>query len=636
MERNSKMGFGRSENTAPSIKTIDLWGWLLASVACGALAFFVSLHLLWRELPGPLSVHLLFMIKSCIHALFPNFYSRETAYYEIAVLHWDETGELSAMRWRLAMAVMAALLPGLLFARSYLMPRDGLIFLRGPSRYRGAEALLRLKRKLRLSNLLSPGPRFAPGIGYPAARWAQHVLITAGTGSGKTTFIKPLADGIIKRNEQLLMFDPKGDATKAFGKPSIMAPWDARSIAWDIGKDMRNVGDMHRFAAVMIKDGPDPMWPNAARLVVVGYMRHLRKTRGSLWGWQELADMIDTPMIDLHKLMKSVYRPAARAVEKASVTTQGILINLSAYCSQLYILADAWGSLPESRRVSFVEWTLATPHRHRQIIFQGNAAYPELTKTYIEGMFGVICSLVASPSMDEDSSRMIWIIADEAAEMGNVPIRQLFSMGRDRGIRCVFACQDFAQLEQIHGAALIKSLISMTGTLVVGKIGLGDTADALAKTIGSREVERPNVSVSYGTENKKSFSVSFAREDIPLYKPSEFGSRLGIDLKRRGVWMAAIIDGDSYELFWPFVKFPKMRAAHLPADWTLAEAPPQTRSDPLIALPPSPQTATTLLHSAEGFRAADDMSEIDKILIGAGYGAPASAPKRPSGFRPKI
>ena len=66
----------------------------------------------------------------------------------------------------------------------------------------------------------------------------------------------------------------------------------------------------------------------------------------------------------------------------------------------------------------------------RQIILQGHGAYPELTKGYLEGIIGTVSAIVNSVEMDDDESRKLWIIADESAQMGKVPIRPRWFMMR--------------------------------------------------------------------------------------------------------------------------------------------------------------------------------------------------------------
>lgn len=577
MRDDGKTAWQASGPLAPSIRRIRPLDWALASAALGAVAFFCALTLVWREgwgfsaPPGALGSHVRNCLMWLAHSASPSLFAQQASDYHAYIASLESRGELGGAQARLAIALAAAIAPAALLALRYLKPKDGLIHLRGAYRHIGAKAAPALRKALASRVARRPDHDIAPGVPYPADLWTRHIFLSGGTGSGKSTVLKPIIEKIIRADEKLILFDPKGEFTKAFSEPCLIAPWDSRSHSWDIGKDMRNIGDMRRFAGALVKEGQDPMWANAARQLLVGFLLYLRDTRGTLWGWRELADMLGTSQEHLLPLMRRYNPEAVRAVERASVTTQGILINLSAFCAPIYDLAAAWGDIDEGRRVSFVEWVMCERPRHRKIILQGHGSYPDITKGYVESVFGVISAIVNSVEMDDDPSRKLWIVADELPQMGKVPIRQLFEVGRSRGVRCLAACQDMSQLEAIHGKETIRSLISMSGALMVGQTGQGDTAEALAKSMGSREVERRNESASYGgaSSGPNSNSVSFSRDELQLYKPSELGSRLGYDAERGGVTMALALEGNVYELFYPLYPSLAKRVAHMPAQWTL-------------------------------------------------------------------
>jgi hypothetical protein len=389
-----------------------------------------------------------------------------------------------------------------------------------------------------------------------------------GVGSGKSTVIKPLLDTIVKAGEQMLLFDPKSEFTMGFKEPILIAPWDKRSFAWDIATDMRNPLDMRRFAAAMIRESQDPMWSNASRQLLVGLMIYLKGTRGNDWGWRELCDLVALPQTSLLPIMRKWHPEAVRAVEKASVTTAGILINLSSFCSSIFDLAEAWGDAPLERRISFVEWTHGKA-RHPQVILQGHGAYADLTKSYVEGIVGVVSAIINSVEIEDDPNRKIWFVADEFGQMGKIPVRPLFEVGRSRGVRCVVACQDLAQIEEIYGQQMVNALVAMCGTLIVGQMMQGETAEKLCKAFGTREVERANLSSSSGGGvGGKSSTLSFNRDEVALYKPSELSARLGLTQDGTGVKLVLFTGGTAYELFWPHYNVRRERPPHVPAPWT--------------------------------------------------------------------
>ncbi|MCC7697078.1 type IV secretion system DNA-binding domain-containing protein [Janthinobacterium sp. EB271-G4-7A] len=269
----------------------------------------------------------------------------------------------------------------------------------------------------------------------------------------------------------------------------------------------------------------------------------------------------------------------------------------------------------------------------RQIILQGHGAYPDLTKGYLEGIIGTVSAIVNSVEMDDDESRKLWIIADESAQMGKVPIRPLLEVGRSRGVRCILACQDLAQLEEIHGALMVKAMVSMAGTVLVGQLMQGDTAEQMCKALGSREVERSNISYAAngGGGSGSSTTLSFSRDEIAIYKPSELCSRLGPTPDGKGVRLALFTGGQAYELFWPHYKMKKARPAHVPAAWTMevsrgggvvagAMAPsPAARSTPNASIDPLPPSAGSAAETPGSSAVIDVVAEV-ALASGVGIG----------------
>lgn len=567
--------WGQTAPLAPSIKRVDPVGWIVASLLVGAVAALLALVVLWRPLPGlpappgSLAEHLPYWLKLAARVVWKTAFARDAATYIGLFNGWAREEQLGLV-WRCAVAAWAFLMPAVLLAGPALRPRDGLIYLRGSARHEGLEAPQHLAASLGARAKRRPDHEIAPGVVYPTDMWTRHVLVVGGTGSGKSTVIKPLIDKIVKAGEQMLLFDPKREFTVGFKEPALIAPWDNRSLSWDIARDMRNTLDMRRLAATMIRESHDPMWSNASRQLLVGLMIYLKATRKDDWGWRELRDFVSLPQSDLLVIMAEWHPEAVRAVEKASVTTAGILINLASFCATIFDLAEAWGDVPRERRVSFVEWSQGRSN-YPQIILQGHGAYVELTRSYVESIVGIVSAMVNSVEMEDDRSRKIWFVADEFAQMGKLPVRPLFEVGRSRGVRCVVAVQDFAQLEEIYGAAMVKALIGMCGTLVVGQMMQGETAEQLCKAFGTREVERSNVSSSYGgagSGSNRSTTLNFNRDDVPLYKPSELSSRLGLNAEDTGVVLILFTGGQAYELFWPHYEVRKERAGHEPASWT--------------------------------------------------------------------
>jgi Type IV secretion-system coupling protein DNA-binding domain len=278
--------WGQTPPTAPSTRRADPLGWIAASLLAGAAAAFLAMVFVWRPLPGlmgppgSLGEHMTALWQLLAHKFWRGAYSQETRAY-LAALGQLGDPERIALIWRGGLAAWAACMPSVFLFESYMTPRDSLMHMRGSMRHEGAEAIEHLNATLAGRAKRRPDHEIAPSVPYPADMWTRHVLVVGGVGSGKSTAMKPLIDKVVKAGEPLILFDPKGEFTKGFARPALIAPWDKRTCSWDVAKDMRNIGDMRRFAAAMIREGQDPMWANASRQILVGFMIYLRKTRGT-------------------------------------------------------------------------------------------------------------------------------------------------------------------------------------------------------------------------------------------------------------------------------------------------------------------------------------------------------------------
>lgn len=345
--------WGQAPTLAPSIRRASPLAWIAASAIAGTSLASLALALVWRpilglpEPPGSLFEHFGYAAKLLVHMGFDRFFSGDARLY-LAWLSKRSDAERVALIWRGALGLWCFVAPWAVLAKTFLRSRDGLIHLRGSTRKAGPEAVAELNRKLAARVVRRPDHEIAPSVPYPADLWTRHVLVVGGVGSGKSTALRPLIDKVVRAGEQMLLFDPKSEFTSGFGIPELIAPWDSRGLAWDIARDMRNLLDMRRFAAAMIKESHDPMWSNASRQLLVGLMIYLKGTRELDWGWRELSDLIALPQASLLQIMKRWHPEAERSVEKTSVTSAGILINLASFCSSIFDLAEAWGIIRQS------------------------------------------------------------------------------------------------------------------------------------------------------------------------------------------------------------------------------------------------------------------------------------------------
>jgi hypothetical protein len=483
-----------------------------------------------------------------------------------------------AVAGRLVLAVGVGVGLGLLIWRAACRPIDGYIHIRGRRLLEGKAALDAAKRVARQEiegQAEREDIRIHPEFRLSTDRMTKHGIVFGKVGGGKTTILLPMIAEIIAGRHKALIFDIKGDFTSKLwrqgGPVAILAPWDRRSLIWDIARDCRTRQDAARFASYLIKESKDPMWSAAARQLLVGFLVHLQMTRGESWGWRDIADLLATPEKELLAMMSTANPEAIRAVEQTGTTTTGILINLSAFLSVVYDLAEAWPERLAGRMFSVREWIFNEKAKHRAVLLGGNQEFGPLMKAFAGALVAQAAAYVCSPRLADSRSRRLYFILDEFPQLGKVDIEPLVAVGRSKGARVWLGLQDFGQVKKLYGQDTAQAITAMVGTVICAGAAPGETAKFIADMVGSREVERNSLSTSVqGGASAVSTSQTWQRETIPVLTESQ-ASGLGPVPGTKEIRALLLNFGnDALILRWPFDTRPTIAHPVDLADWTLS------------------------------------------------------------------
>ncbi len=444
----------------------------------------------------------------------------------------------------------------------------------GPKLLEGAEGRRAMRKALfKECKQSGQGIDFTPRIPLSRDRESRHFLIWGSVGSGKTQTMLHLILGAIYRGDGALVIDIKGDMTSNLpGDPILIAPQDARSAVWDIGKDCRTKQDARELAARFIPKSTDPMWSDAARDIFVACVVSLQAERSSNWSWR---DLYERTTLDAEKLLALAiqYNPnAIRNLETPeSRTTQSILSTFQTHMHVVSTLADAWDD-NKNDRFSIINW-LHNPTPYRPVILQRDGRYPELSNAWMGGMLSLLSSAVGSPTLEESNTRRIWIFADEFPQLPKMQqFASLIDLGRSKGIVTVIGAQDIAQLRDTYGRYQGDSWMSMIGTQILTRINLSQAAKDVSAIIGEQEIEK---TIKSRTQTPTGSNTTWhkQRERRPVITPSELSTRLGP--ARKGIKALVLgVGEDVYELLFPYVKLEQLRPSSVPARWTNASPKP--------------------------------------------------------------
>lgn len=414
------------------------------------------------------------------------------------------------------------------------------------------------------------GIQIHPGITISEDRERRSFAIVGSPGGGKTTIILPLVVQCIERNDKVIIYDNKPSYTEYVpGDIVLIAPWDKRGIPWAIWRDCVSLADAQELSARLVLESHDPMWSNAARMVLTGLIVHLQK-QGKPWGWQDLSVLVNLPVEELQEIILPAYPAAWRSIEVASRTTQSILITLSAYLAQVHQLAAVWGNAEDG--FSITEFLADDYQGVKTLILQGNRRYNDMQVAIVNGIMALAAAYINSPAMTDSTERKVWLYLDEAPQLRKAEwIADIVAVGRSKGVRVLLGVQDVAQLRQIYGRDQTESWTSMIGTYVFTMIGGNDTAKWVSDFVAEREIERYETTFTdpqrVGTNRQR--SESYRRQTEKVIRPDELQTLLGPH--KQGV-RALLHMGNLWEclLTWPYsyLMIPTVRPASMLADWT--------------------------------------------------------------------
>ena len=552
-----------AENKLPG----DLGLGVIVGLIGAAGGFVVLSRLLW-QIPYPTSLgnyqsHLAGWLAMEAYASLPFLLEQRGRAY-LAYLHQLPVG-LSPWMLTLRFQVAFFTATGLGLFICYLLAKS-----RSAERHVAGRRLFKGKKGLKIlaGRATSFAKKFGVGLKiHPSFKWvlsldqeSRHSIVWGSTGSGKTQILIPWVEAAIARGDKLVIFDNKGDFTSWLPSPFILvAPWDSRSVAWDIAKDCQNQQDAQELAARLIAEGHDPLWHQSARQVLTAVIVKLQHEQPEMWTWASLYKLACSSQEDLLTVVKQFVPEARHLFESPGKTTQSVLINLGANLSIVGQLATAWGNAEPKRRFSFSQWLAADKSKHRVVVLQGSGRYADLARSYLQSALTLMSSRINSPDFIDSRKRKLWFFLDEFPQLGELTdFSPLLEIGRSKGVRVVIGVQDIAQIKNLYGEHTADSWTSMIGTQIVVRLNPGGTANTLAtEVIGTRTVDR----VVYHN-NKREAPV---REHPLVVDPVVISEQLGPSEK--GVRALVLGFGDTFLVDWPYVNPPKLRNPSVPAAW---------------------------------------------------------------------
>lgn len=476
----------------------------------------------------------------------------------------------------------------------------------------------------------TPGVAIHPQIPISEEQEARHLLLLGGSGSGKTSILWPIINQAVERGDKCLIFSFKGDFQQKAGfKFSLLAPWDSRSVRWQLGRDIDTRMKAEALAKTLC---PDPekgekIWAQGAQgllTAVIASVQHDHKDGN--WGFCELAKACSLALSDYDFLVKTVmeHSPLAKAflMGKDSKTTASYLAQMASGLSDVVNLGVA-DSSSKGKPWSVSDWLIG---RTQNAAILGYLPENEgLSQAWCSSLIEQVVKQILSFDDCDPDQRRIWLFLDEVPQAGKVPsITSALETARSKGCRVVLGMQGVAQLEE-HGYSknTLDIWSGQCGIKIIAHLSTPRDQKWASDLLGERDVERYQRTITNSTSSGSNSGV-FQRVKEHLMMPGQFRDDLMItDQGPRALLLAP---GANAILGWPFPVLQSYRKARIDAAWTL---PGYDR--PVWGAVP-PKTGTPEQGTESAAVATVTPSQTTQIIEQQTESAPAPAPASDAGL----
>lgn len=565
----------------PSVKRQDDAAILILTGLGFLLGFLPALILGWELLSpwGSFANHWPSFFKAGKEFLFHRSFSTLNDYWEYIETH--------QLQWHLYCHIGIPALLGSLLAyggfRLAWVPggRDGYRHVKGPKLYQhklaNQHAKKYFKTQLKTKGAIAGLALLNTNVLITRASEVGSILCVGGQGSGKTSFILPLMKQTFERPQtRNFVFDEKKEFTRQFFDPSntvLIAPWDARSMQWDIQRDCRSLVEAQMIAECLIPDSDDPLWSNGARIIFTGMLLVLIQEKNQ-WGWQELAQMLTRDEKLLFDEFEAIYPLAARFIHDSSKTTQSFFAQILGHLGWIITLAEAWPNSYDNG-FSITEWATSEAPDKRNLIVQGDPRYKTIGAPITSAFVTLMTTAVLA--QNTDLKKEIFLYLDELSALPPTPaLLDWAKLSRSKGGRTVAGVQSVSMLNDLYGIDGTDSLLNLFHHFVSMRLGAaGKSAEYTAAIFGKRQVEYKHTS-----GQGESASTQWQRDEINLVEPEDI-TQLPDPSVKGGVHGFLTIPGRNavYQLRWNIPEYPNIAPEYQAADWlsnSRKSTPPET------------------------------------------------------------
>ena len=321
----------------------------------------------------------------------------------------------------------------------------------------------------------------------------RHFAFLGTTGSGKTTALRQMLDGIEARGEAALVYDTSGEFIAHYYNPArgdiILNPFDARCAFWTPFDEISPPADADRIARQLVSETSsqdDDVWLETSRILVANMIRSLWAEKNcSLEALLEALQVKDKEQLKEWLGHTSSARTFANDADRA---TGSVLFMLAKAANLIQFLKVEDEGEDRFAFRDFIAKLDECEGAKPWIFVPRKEDYFEASKPLMACWLECAASAVLGLSPSPD--RRIWFVLDELADLPRVEnLARLLPEGRKFGAAIVLTFQALGQMRNRYGANIAEAMLACCNTKLFLQTVDQETRKWASETIGQCEVE---------------------------------------------------------------------------------------------------------------------------------------------------
>ncbi|MET4133587.1 hypothetical protein ABIE62_002738 [Porphyrobacter sp. MBR-155] len=330
-------------------------------------------------------------------------------------------------------------------------------------------------------------------VPIPGRLETRHMAMIGTTGSGKTTALRQLLDGIASRGEAALVYDTSGEFVAHYYRPErgdvILNPFDARCAYWSPFAEIAHPADADRIARQLITETgqhDSDVWLDTSRILVANMIRALWR-EGNATLPALLHALQDRTKDDL-KTWLAGSSSARTFADDADRATASVLFMLAKAADLVQFLrVDGSGGTPFAFR-DFIHELDKRNGAKPWIFVPRKEDYFEASKPLLACWLE--CAASAVMGLPPSPDRRIWFVLDELADLPRVDnLARLLPEGRKFGAAVILTFQALGQMQHRYGPKIAEAMLGCCNTKLFLQTIDSETRVWTSQTIGECEVE---------------------------------------------------------------------------------------------------------------------------------------------------